>query len=186
MMPRLAYRTKMPKPDDPDLLKAYCQAIAQGHPAATAATIAGIGEATARDWMLIGEQALAASEDGELRAEELGSHAAFARAVKQAQADFVAQNLAYVNEARAQAKGWLPAMTLLERRRPRDFGRQQYLDVEQHNTHTIQLVVPPGAEAALLRLMGRTLPEQTITEGQAHQLPAPTESEGMPPTDDNG
>lgn len=184
-MPKLAFRTKMPRPNDPELLKAYCQAIAQGHPAATAATIAGIGEATAREWMLIGEQALAASEDGELRAEELGSHAAFTRAVKQAQADFVSQNLAVVNASRSEAKGWLPAMTLLERRRPRDFGRQQYLEVEQRSL-SISVSLPPGALPALERLMGRTLPEQAITEGQAHQLPSPAESEGIPPTDDNG
>ncbi len=157
-MPKLKARSRMPRPDDSDIIKTYCQAVAQGHPLDTAATLAGIGATTARDWIIQGEQALAASEDGELRAEELGSHAVFARSVKQAEADFVSENLTAVHAARdADHKNWPAAMTLLERRRPRDFGRQQYLEVETHST-SIQLVVPLGALPALERLLGRQLP----------------------------
>ena len=37
-MPALKYRTKMPRPDDPEIIAAFCPAIRQGHPVRTTAT----------------------------------------------------------------------------------------------------------------------------------------------------
>ena len=58
------------------------------------------------------------------------------------------RNLGVVNAATVGEKGWLPAMTLLERRRPQDFGRGPRGD--QVTTHqTLVLVLPPDAAQAL-------------------------------------
>ncbi|KKL14947.1 hypothetical protein LCGC14_2510530 [marine sediment metagenome] len=157
-MPALAFRTTIPKPDDPRILNRMAEAIRKGHPIATAGTLAGIGETTAKDWYAAGEQALVQAETTGEDPGALGSHALFASVVKQAEAELVDAKLGVIDEATRAKGGWVAAMTLLERRRPRDFGKQQYLEVEQRN-YNIHLTLPDGALPALLRLRGRELPQ---------------------------
>ena len=178
-MPTLKYRTRMPRPDDPELLKRAYFAIQAGHPNATAAHYIGISAPTLYEWVRLGDKELgepgafetaraivdqAETDPGlvsELRRElGLGSHALFAYTVKQAQAEFVSENLDVVNQAKAGDKGWLPAMTLLERRRPQDFGRQQRIEVDQHVTVTVSL--PPQTTSELLAMT-----QKRIQEGHA-------------------
>ena len=153
-MPALLIRPRIPKPDDPELIEAFCSAIADGQPTDTAATAAGISHRTADDWIKQGNEALAA-EPTEPGAElgEQSSHALFALAVKQAEHHFVSENLGYVRKARQGDKGWLPAMTLLERRRPDAFGRFQRVEVASTSvTVSITAQLPPGAAEALLTM----------------------------------
>lgn len=153
-MPALAVRPRMPKPDDPGILARVAQAIQDGHPIATTAQLAGIGEMTVRDWLHAGEAWLNAHPDAQ--PQELGSHALFAYTIKQAEARFVDENLQYVRGARApDAKGWLPAMTLLERRRPQDFGRSDKRQVEQRTlTISVTAQLSAGQAQALLEVLG--------------------------------
>jgi hypothetical protein len=142
-MPKLAYRTRMPRPDDPDIIARFADATRKGHPVATAATLAGISR-VAHEWLSTGNAQLDAGD-------AQGSHAAFAAGHKQAVADFAERNLGVINEATTQAKGWLPAMTLLERRMPRDFGRNDRLEVESKVVNVnISATLGPGQRAALL------------------------------------
>ncbi len=157
-MPKLAYRTTMPRPDDPDIIRRFADATRKGHPVATAETLAGLGGRVAGDWLRIGNEQLDAGD-------EQGSHAAFASAHKSAVADFAERNLGVINDATSQPKGWLPAMTLLERRMPRDFGRNERLEIE---TKSLSVSVsyeslPPAQRAALLALLGDQ-PKQ-LTDG---------------------
>src|SRR3990167_6530865 len=160
-MPALLHRVTLPRPDNPAIVDAYVAAIAAGHPLATASTA----------WMHQGEAMLAEYPDPP--AEELGSHAVFAVAVKQAEAAFVERNLQHVNGACApDAKGWLPAMTLLERRRPQDFGRRDRAEVAVTVTHRLEL--PEAALASVLRLaLQHALPQGETVEGEATELPTP-------------
>ena len=148
-MPALSTRTFIPKPDDPDIIEAVASAVIRGEPISTAAYLAGLGEQTVRDWLHRGE-ALLASAPPEIDPAELGSHAVFTWAVKCAEAQFVRENLEYVRRDReVPGKGWLPAMTLLERRRPQDFGRRDRLDVTQQSV-SITISLPIEAAQSLL------------------------------------
>ena len=148
-MPKLRHRVTMPRPGDPDIIQAYTDAMKIGLPLGTCATMAGISADTARDWLRLGTEALGAAPDK--TAEELGSHALFAWSVKQADAAFVLDNVAVINACKTGSKGWLPAMTHLERMKPQDFGRFQRIEVEQR-TVTVNLTaqLPPEAARALL------------------------------------
>ena len=170
-MPALLHRVTLPRPDNPAIVDAYVAAIEAGHPVATASTLAGISHDAATAWMHQGEAMLAEYPD--TPAEELGSHAVFAVAVKQAEAAFVERNLQHVNGACApDAKGWLPAMTLLERRRPQDFGRRDRAEVAVTVTHRLEL--PEAALASVLRLaLQHALPQGETVEGEATELPTP-------------
>ena len=152
---RFAYRSTLPKPDDPDIIERFADALTQGFPINDAATRAGIGAMTARDWLAAGEAQLADYRgrlDDEQAIRELGSHAYFASRAKQSEMAFVERNLAHVNGACApDAKGWLPAMTLLERRRPADFGRRDRLQVDQRSVSVnVSVTLGPEAATALL------------------------------------
>ena len=57
---------------------------------------------------------------------------------------------------RGNGKGWLPAMTLLERRRPRDFGRFNRVEVE-HRSLSISVVIEGPAAEAIARLAAQEL-----------------------------
>lgn len=163
-MPALAYRTKLPRPDDPDILARVHAAIVAGHPIQTAARIAGIGHTSAWDWNRQGLQLLDAHPNIDPR--ELGSTAVFADMVKQAEAEFVDRHLGAVNAAVDEGgpKAWIPAMTLLERRRPQDFGR--YSREPQQAPTTQVLIVTPDTAGALAgyqaqRLLMSPSPEAT-------------------------
>ena len=156
-MPALAARATMPRPGDAAIIGAFSTAIEQGHPIDTAATIAGIGAMTARDWITLGNAQLDTDPDGARPTEELGSHACFALVHNHALASFVGAKLGQVHDAAASGpKFWPAAMTLLERRMPRDFGRNERLEVE---TKSISVTVdyaslPPAQRQALIALLG--------------------------------
>ncbi len=164
-MPKLAYRTTMPRPGDQTIINAYCDAIELGHAPRTAAPIAGIHERTAAEWLQLGREELSAASPGTPLA-EVGSHALFAQSVIEAQSRFVSENLDFVRGARSKdAKGWLPAMTLMDRRMPEDWGQRQHITSE---TRSLAVTVsyealPPAQRAALLALLGDQ-PKQ-LTDG---------------------
>lgn len=154
-MPALAYRPSLPRPDDPTIIETVASAVERGHPIETAGRLAGLGKTVAWDWLRKGEEQLELTPPG-TPWEELGSHAKFASRVKDAEARFVDANLRFVNDARSpDAKGWLPAMTLLERRRPQDFGRKDRMDVQQTSVSvsvSLQAQLSPSDLASVLAL----------------------------------
>ena len=121
-MPALLYRTTMPKVDDPEIIATICQAVTKGHPLASAAALAGIHEETLYHWTAKGREELSQAEGRTLTWGELGSHARLVIHIKEALAGLVDEALDHV---RAGGKDWAAWMTLLERRMPKDFGRNQ-------------------------------------------------------------
>lgn len=168
-MPKLAYRTTLPKPDDPELLDTLCQQIALGVPLVYAGANAGLSDRTINYWIQLGEAELADLPEGaQPEREELGSHARFVLAVKEAEARLVSES---VEQWRTDKAGsWQRWPTLLERRMPEHFGRRDRLQVDQR-TLTVTLdatQLPPAKLAALGRIlqeMGETpqLPDTTTT-----------------------
>lgn len=165
-MPALAVRNRLPRPDDPDILERIEDSISKGHPIATAAHRAGIGEMTVRDWLRAGEVALA--EHPECTPQELGSHALFAWTFKDAEARFVERNLAAINGAvEPTAKGWIPAMTLLERRRPQDFGRREYRETKTE-TRLLSVNLTASLDPAQAQALIETLQDYTASQALLH------------------
>jgi hypothetical protein len=157
----------MPRPDDSDLIERFTDAIANGHPVSTAATMAGFAGYTANEWIALGEAELeqVPTDVYHGRYDEAGSHVPFVLAYKQALAVFCDANLRVIGAATQGKNGWLPAMTLLERRMPGDFGRRTEVSVQQRsvNVHvTAQL-----SEGTLLKLMA------LAAEELRPSLPAP-------------
>ena len=75
---------------------------------------------------------------------------AFAEAVKQAEAELVDSMLTHIQDAaESDHKHWPAAMTLLERRFPNDFGRNQRIEIE-HNVNVTHRLELGSAEAAIL------------------------------------
>lgn len=155
-MPALAHRAAMPRPDDPQLLQAIEASAALGHPIQTAGRMAGLGHTTAWDWHRRGLALLEQHPDKDPR--ELGSHAVFADAFERGAAQLVQRKLEVVNAATEAdpSKAWLPAMTLLERRRPQDFGRRDRLDVNQQSV-TINVTLDAESLAASERVLAQLL-----------------------------
>ncbi len=150
-MPALKYRTSMPKPDDPDILKRIAEATRLGHPLVTAATLAGIGEMTANDWRARGNDELALTVGGE----PLSPHALFAWTLKCAEAGQVDADLGVVEAAISEApsKGWVPAMTRLQRRQPQHFSERRELHVTGSvgiNVNVLVTELPSEARAIAL------------------------------------
>lgn len=141
-MPKLAYRTTNPNPNDPDIAQRFSDAIRDGHPVATAAVLAGISERTARRYLARGRT----EAD-----EEQGSPCLFWRMFKEAEADFVDTQLQRVHRDADAKGGWAAAMTLLERRRSQDFGRNQKVTVE--STSASVPALPALVEEQLLQLL---------------------------------
>lgn len=147
-MPALAFRSTLPRPDDPDIYTRVANAVRQGHPIDTAARLAGLGRTTARDWLNAGRAIL--DDHPDKSPGELGSHAVFADAINAAEAEMVEAKLAEVNrDAAIPGKGWTAAMTLLERRRPQDFGRYNRVEVTQERTTTLRIELSSEAAQAL-------------------------------------
>lgn len=136
----------MPRPDDPDVIERFTAAIKRGHGVASAATLAGIHGDTAYGWIQQGT--------ADLEAGEASPHTDFVSAFKQAEAECIDARLGVIEDVTLGGgdKAWLPAMTLLERRWPKVYGRQQYVDV-QSTQLTIQVTLPPGAVPALSRTL---------------------------------
>ena len=150
-MPKLKYRTRLPRPDDPDILKRIYEATLAGHPLTTAAELAGIEQSTASKWFAKGLE--------QIEVDEGGSHIAFVQTVRRAEAEMVERMLGTINVAAFM--NWQPAMTLLERRLPRHFGRQQHQTVEQRTlTVNVDLTaMPPSVQRSVLAEQLRRLPE---------------------------
>ena len=160
-MPALATRSRLPRPDDPDIIQRVASAVERGHPIETAGKLAGLGLTVAWDWLKRGTEDIEAAPPG-TPVEELGSHAKFASAVKDAEARFVDAKLGIVNRCAedGSSKAWLPAMTLLERRRPRDFGRNDRMEIDQRSlliNVTVTDAVSGPTLAKLLALAQREL-----------------------------
>ena len=158
-MPTLAYRTKMPRPDDPDILEAIYVDVTRGIPLRHAAVRAGISEWTAYGWV---DQAKAEIGDGAEPHGELGSVALFGLMVKEANAACVDTEMTKWD---AGGKDWVGAATKLERRFPRDFGRNQRIEIEQHVTHHLELA--SGAEVELLGIVQAALSDQKLLKAPA-------------------
>ena len=157
-MPALAYRSTLPRPDDPDIIATVSQALKDGHGMRAAAAFARVSKTTLYDWWQLGLE--------ELRTGVPGSHAAFADAVEQSYAAFEAEQLHYVKADRDKAKGWLPAMTLLDRRNPEEWGQRQQMQIEQRTLGVnVSITLGPESSEALAELLGRRstklLPEAT-------------------------
>ena len=63
-MPALAVRTRLPRPDDPDILRRVADATRKGHSIETAGNLAGLGKTVAWDWLTRGEADLEAAPPG--------------------------------------------------------------------------------------------------------------------------
>ena len=82
----------------------------------------------------------------------------------------MARNLGVVNKSTSQPKGWLPAMTLLERRDPANFARRFEAKVEttidQHVTFSVE-ALSPERQRALAELALKSLPAPAdVVEGE--------------------
>jgi len=176
-VPKLLYRTTIPKPDDPDIIARVAQATELGHPLDTAGQLAGLGHSVAGYWYRQGTAQLDQADalpppDAPPEAyAELGSHAAFAAAVKLAEARMVEQQLQHVaRDAALPGKGWTAAMTLLERRRPQDFARRTNVAVEQQTTVTYVIDLSPEAAAALASAQHQlALPSPNTVDGTSRR-----------------
>src|SRR3990167_10601715 len=171
-MPKLAYRTPLPRPDDPELLQGIYDAVAYGIPLRYAAVEQGISEHTAYQWYEDGNRALAEHPDTHDFAlastpnetlpvcrSEPGSRARFAWTVKEARAALARDRVGVV---RAGGENWAAAMTLLERVMPDDFGRRPaHVTIDQRTVH-VTIAAPPGTVAdALTARLQRLLPAPT-------------------------
>ena len=161
-MPKLAHRVTMPRPGDPRIIVAYADAIRDGHPLVTAATLAGISEATARLWLQHGieeDDAYTATQDTDSDAYDAdavpGSHVAFARAVREAEADSVGRHLSVFGEISNKPGHWQRSAWFLERKHADTFGLRQHTTLEQtvNVRHTITASLGPAQRAALAALL---------------------------------
>ena len=172
-MPKLRSRPTQPRPDDPAIIEHFSNAIRKGHPISTAAELAGIGDTTARRYIEYGAR--------EAEAGEVGSYRAFWEAFKAAEAEMVDEQLDRVHRDASQKGGWPAAMTLLERRRPQDFGRNQRIEIESNATIIYVHELGPSAERAILarRAELQALSESTtegLTDSPVPLLPQATDS----------
>ena len=146
---------KLPRPDNPDILDSIRADLQRGIPLRYAATRAGIHEDTAYHWKTAGKA-------------EPGSPAGvFVRMLKEADAECVSNQL---EEWMAEGSNWVKHATLLERRFPKDFGRNQQITVDATVTYVHEL--GPGAEAAILARREELESLQGGTETDTGGLPA--------------
>ena len=97
----------------PHRRKVICEAIAMGCPWDQAARAAGVSPRTLSAWRTKGY------------ASEKGPHRALVDALETAEAEGMRRNLAVIDEA-AQKGDWKAAAWRLERRHPREFGRNRH------------------------------------------------------------
>lgn len=163
-MPALKYRTTLPRPDDPDIYEPICDALAHGQAQTTAAANAGIHEDTLYHWRYQGQEELAALEGQWRPWGELGSHAQLVIRLKEAEAQFVGTALQNWWDAE---QNWAKWPTMLERRRPGEFGRQQRVEVRSQSV-SITIDV-----AQLPERVQRELLSRAVAALQQKQLEAP-------------
>ena len=174
-MPKLKYRSKLPRPDDPDIYEPICQAIAIGMPQAQAAFNAGVHEDTLYHWRYQGQAQLAQAEGRWMPWNELGSHAQLVIRIKEAEAGLVEDALLRWREG---GKDWPAWATLLERRFPQEFGRRMATTVEQRTLSiTVTAELPPAAQSAILAY---------LQQNYAPPTPLLIEGEGVPGTSPGG
>jgi hypothetical protein len=159
----------MPTPGDPDLLARIATATERGHPLHSAAALAGISPSTAKLWREQGEDEMEAAITQSVTTgqapEELGSHVAFMLVLKEAEARLIAKRLKRIDKA-GQRGNWAADMTLLERRFPQDFGRNQTVTINQESlTVILHGTLPPGAERAALEQYTARLARKQIEAG---------------------
>ena len=149
-MPALLYRTKLPHPDDSDIVQTITEAVTKGHPLATAAARAGIHEDTLYHWLNTGRAEIQATDGAWTPWTELSSHAQLVIRIKEALSGLVEEALDHV---RAGGKDWAAWMTLLERRMPKEFGRNRdEAPPPPGATFNFYGALPPGAAEALLTM----------------------------------
>ena len=159
-MPKLKFRSKLPRPDDPEILDIIYDNVSQGMPLCHAATLAGVFEGTAYRWERDGTAALNAAMDtaNALGNEtvEVGSTAAFVVVLKEARANMARDVLAGV---RGGERGWQSWAWLGERRDNANFAQTQRTE----NTHVTITVpaLPAAAAPALLAIVRDRLEANT-------------------------
>ena len=153
MSPKLLYRSKMPHPDDPDIVESIVDSLELGMSQPAAAALAGIHEDTLYHWRYQGEAELAALQGRHVPWEELGSKAKLVIRIKQARAGVMKRALQgwWANTDR----DWAKYATMLERLFPADFARRTNVQVETQ--HTVQLELAAPAEQELLRIVAQRL-----------------------------
>ena len=161
----------MPRPDDPELLDAIYKDVVRGVPLRHAAVRAGISEWTAYQWAEAGYAELQGSQTAHgSRYKELGSVVTFALVVKEAEANCVSDRLSRSDAA--EGNNWQKHITVLERRYPKDFGRNQQIQIESNSTVRYVHELGPRAEAAIL---ARREELEALTEsGTGGQSDTPT------------
>lgn len=136
-MPKLAYRNKLPRPDDPELLESIYNDISQGIPLRYAAVRAGISEGTAYHWQTLGRAELDHVETEGLTNWNSVPLACFAQTVKEARANCFGDRLSRLDAA--EGNNWQKHATVLERRYPKDFGRNVQIEATTTVTYVHQL-----------------------------------------------
>ena len=171
-MPALAYRTTMPKPDDPEIQQAAydCQRTGYSH-RVTAAKI-GIGITTLTDWLKLGRTELTDPNRG-----ELGSHAMFAAHFEQGAAECEAENTDHIMAARYdRAAAFVPALVMNKARNGDEWVEKRDVTATLEAVVTFIHELGPRAERAILarreELESLQAPSETDTGGNT-DVPLP-------------
>lgn len=162
-MPALAFRTKMPKPDNPFILRTMYKAFRLGHPMDTATTKARIGVMTGWDWLHKGE-AMLDNWDGKQSPRQLGSHALFAWVCKAGELAMERRCVDVIDD-NVDKGNWVTAFTKLERRRNKHWGRQQ--QPEAARTVILLPLIAPLAQLAALKAVRDSI---EVLEGEVKEL----------------
>ena len=155
----------MPRPDDPEILESVYDDLKRGIPLRHAAVRAGISEDTAYHWLTEARQIPVT--DGE----ELSSQVLFGQVVKEGLAACVDDRL--TKSDGAEGNNWQKHITILERRFPDDFGRNQRITTESV-TVSVQ-VSAQLTEGQLTDLM------QSLADRATAQRALPQLTETTPP-----
>lgn len=116
----------------PDVQNTICDHIKEGCPFDTACGLTGIHAATGYNWQRRGREDLKADNHDTI-------HAQFALAVNKARCEFYQSLITVVKKAAVTE--WVPAMTILERRSPTNWGRNNYkgpMDINANGNYTEQ------------------------------------------------
>ena len=150
-MPALTYRTKAPRPDDPELIAEVVAGKLLGLSNRAIAAKARIGRRTLDHWLNEGQAELVDFEAGRLL--ELGSLGRFCAQVEMAAADFEVGNVEVINRAKDEGGNkWIPALAHITRRNPSEWAERRQVQIEQHSTLTVT-VLPSLPEQQLLALV---------------------------------
>lgn len=165
-MPALAYRSTLPRPDDPDIIATVAEAVRNGHGFRAAAAMARVSRTALYDWHQAGLE--------ELRTGELGSHAEIADAIEQGYADFERRNLAVIEEYKGKGQQrYMAAFIHMDKRNPEEWGQRQQVQVDQRTLGVnVSIVLGPESSEALAQLL----------QGRAQKLLPPPEADSREAT----